>query len=128
MKSRYMSLKQVSIWFLALVAILTSESSVAQSKRDGLELRLVAKEGGVPFSFSGNQSSTVKLEPLPLLRARDFTRAEVREAKNSDKNSNKGSKKSRSSDLEITFSERGMARFNAAAALDRQRQFCVVNA
>ena len=62
------SLNQVSIWFLALAAILTSESSVAQSKRDGIELRLVAIEGGLPFSFSGRQPSTVNLEPLPLLR------------------------------------------------------------
>ena len=118
------SLNQVSIWFLALAVILTSESSVAQSKRDGIELRLVGNEGGLPYSFSGSQPSTVKLEPLPLLRAGDFVRAEARAAKSSDK----ASKKSSGFDLEITFSERGKARFNAAAALGRQRRFCIVSA
>jgi len=118
------SLKPASIWLLALAAILTSEGSFAQTKRDGFELRMVAKEGGVSFTLSGGPSSTVQLEPLPLLRAADFVRAEAREAKSL----NKGSKKSRSSDLEITFNVRGKARFKAAAALDQQRQFCIVNA
>ena len=114
------SSNRVSVCFLALAAVLASQSALAQQKRDGIEVRLVAKEGGVPFTWSAGQTSTVALEPLPLLRAGDFARAEARP--------DKGSKKSSSSDLEITFSERGKARFSAAAALDRERKFCIVSA
>src|SRR4051794_2080550 len=112
------SLNRTSIRFLALAATLASQSALAQPNRNPIEVRFVAKDGGVPFTFSSGRFPAVKLEPLPLLRAVDFVRAEARAVRNS--------KKSGSYDLEIVYSDRGKARFNAALALDRQRKFCII--
>jgi hypothetical protein len=112
------SLSQTSILFLALGGILASQSALAQPNRHPIEVRFVAKDGGVPFTFSSGKLPAVKLEPSPLLRTVDFVRAEARAVKNSNKSSRY--------DLEIVYSDKGKARFNAALALGRERKFCVI--
>jgi hypothetical protein len=128
------SLNKTAICIFALAATLANQGSLAQTKGEAIEVRLVAKEGGVSFASSGGQSATVQLEASPLLRTGDFARAEVRRTKGqSTRQSNgpearpaRGAKRSSTADLEITFGERGKVRFNAAAALVRDRRFCVV--
>src|SRR5262249_17893262 len=75
-------------------------------------------DAGVVFTSSRGPSSTIQLERTPLLRAGDFARAEARSAKNASKLG--------TFELEIVLSERGKTRFNAAAALGRDRKYCVV--
>lgn len=101
---------------LALFAAGAEAAGAGSAPSESIQVHLVARQDGTPFSFAdGTQRELVS---FPLLQRPHFARVEVRPTSNRN---NPGLWQ-----IEIVHNARGRAAFLAAGEADRDRTYCIV--
>lgn len=91
-------------------------SANAEATQATIEVRLVAKSGGFPFSYA--DGTTFQLERWAVLRTSDFSKTRARPTRNANYPG--------LYEVEVDHTERARASFVAVGERDRDRSYCVL--